>query len=58
MPDGGNIGYPAAPYEIKAISSLLEKTAPRMSRKQRDEITAYLAKNAPRPTRPQPPTAP
>ncbi len=58
MPGGGNIGYPATPEEIQAFSTLLEKTAKRMSRKHRDEITAYLAKNAPRPTRPPPAAAP
>ena len=50
MPKNQNIGYPATPDEIKAFAVLLEKTAPRMTAKERDEITAYLTKNAPRQT--------
>ena len=49
---GGNIGYPATPEEIKAFAGLLEKTAPRMTIKERDQIVAYLTKNAPRPATP------
>jgi hypothetical protein len=49
MPNGSNIGYPAAPEEIKAFAVLLQKTAPRMTSKERDQVTDYLTKNAPRP---------
>src|SRR5262249_33016708 len=34
MPDGGNIGHPATPEEIKAFEGLLERTAPRMTSSQ------------------------
>lgn len=44
MPDGKNIGHPATPEEIKAFAGLLEKTAPRMTAAQRQEVTDYLAK--------------
>jgi thiol-disulfide isomerase/thioredoxin len=44
MPDGGNIGHPATPEEIKAFDGLLEKTAPRMTAEQRKEISNYLEK--------------
>jgi len=44
MPDGGNIGHPATPEEIKAFDSLLVKTAPRMTAEQRKQISDYLAK--------------
>lgn len=44
MPDGGNIGHPATPEEIKIFVGLLEKTAPRMTAEQRQKITDYLAK--------------
>jgi thioredoxin-related protein len=44
MPDGGNIGHPASPEEIKAFDGLLEKTAPRMSAAQRKQIADYLSK--------------
>jgi thioredoxin-related protein len=44
MPDGGNIGHPATPEEIKVFVGLLEKTAPRMSAAQRQQVTDYLSK--------------
>ena len=44
MPDGGNIGHPASPEEIKAFDGLLEKTAPRMSAAERKQIADYLSK--------------
>ena len=44
MPDGGNIGHPATPEEIKAFVGLLEKTAPRMTTAQRQQVADYLAK--------------
>jgi len=47
MPDGGNIGYPAAPEEIVAFEGLLEKTAPHMTAEQREAVSAYLRSHAP-----------
>jgi thioredoxin-related protein len=44
MADGGNIGHPATPEEIKAFDGLLEKTAPRMTAEQRKQISEYLEK--------------
>jgi len=44
MPDGGNIGHPATPEEIRVFEGLLVKTAPRMTSAQRKEITDYLGK--------------
>jgi thioredoxin-related protein len=44
MPGGKNIGHPATPEEIKAFEGLLEKTAPRMTAAQRQQVTDYLAK--------------
>ncbi len=47
MPKGENIGYPAAKEEIVEFGKLLEKTAPRMSEKDRGRIIAYFEKNSP-----------
>jgi len=44
MPDGKNIGHPATPEEIKAFDVLLQKTAPRMTAAQRQQVTDYLSK--------------
>jgi thioredoxin-related protein len=44
MPDGGNIGHPVTPEEIRAFDGLLEKTAPRMTAAQRQQIVDYLSK--------------
>jgi len=44
MPDGKNIGHPATPEEIKAFDGLLQKTAPRMTAAQRQQVTDYLSK--------------
>jgi thioredoxin-related protein len=44
MPGGKNIGHPATPEEIKAFDGLLQKTAPRMTAAQRQEVTDYLSK--------------
>jgi len=44
MPDGGNIGHPATPEEIQVFVGLLEKTAPRMTAAQRQQIADYLTK--------------
>jgi thioredoxin-related protein len=43
MPDGGNIGHPATPEEIKAFDGLLARTAPRMTETERKQISDYLA---------------
>lgn len=43
LPDGGNIGYPATPEEIKAFDTLLLKTAPRMTGEQRKQVSDYLS---------------
>jgi thioredoxin-related protein len=44
MPGGKNIGHPATPEEIKAFASLLEKTAPKMTPAERQQVTDYLSK--------------
>jgi thiol-disulfide isomerase/thioredoxin len=43
MPNGGNIGHPVSPKEIKAFVGLLEKTAPRMTATDRNRVAEYLA---------------
>jgi thioredoxin-related protein len=47
LPDGSNIGYPAAPEEIAAFEGLLEKTAPHMTAGQRETVSSYLRSHAP-----------
>jgi thioredoxin-related protein len=44
MPNGGNIGHPVTPEEIRAFEGLLEKTAPRMTAAQRKQVVDYLSK--------------
>lgn len=44
MPGDKNIGHPATPEEIKAFDTLLEKTAPKMTAAQRQQVTDYLSK--------------
>lgn len=44
MPDGGNIGHPVTPEEVHAFEGLLEKTAPRMTAAQRQQIADYLSR--------------
>ena len=44
LPGGKNVGHPATPEEIKAFDGLLEKTAPRMTAAQRQQVTDYLSK--------------
>jgi len=44
LPGGKNIGHPATPEEIKAFDGLLEKTAPRMTAAQRQQVSDYLSK--------------
>jgi thioredoxin-related protein len=48
MPKNQNIGYPASKEEIAAFESLLKKTAPHMSDKERTRVVTYLEKNAPK----------
>lgn len=48
MPEGGNIGYPATPEEIKIFEGLLPKAAPRMTGAQRASIIEYLTNHAPK----------
>lgn len=43
MPGGGNIGHPVTPEEIQAFAGLLEKTAPRMTAGERNQVVAYLS---------------
>jgi hypothetical protein len=49
LPNGQNIGYPAAPEEIDAFLGLLVKTAPKLTTVERKRIEAYLKNNAPAP---------
>ena len=44
MPNGGNIGHPATPEEIKAFDGLLIRTAPHMTSTQRAQIVDYLSR--------------
>ena len=44
MPNGGNIGHPVTPEEIKAFDGLLAKTAPHMTAAERQQIADHLAK--------------
>src|ERR1051326_5457462 len=48
MPKAQNIGYPAAPEEIKAFMELIHKTAPRWSDADREKLRSYLVANAPK----------
>ena len=48
MPNGGNIGYPVTPEEVKAFGGLLEKTALHMTAGQRATVLDWLTKNAPK----------
>jgi thiol:disulfide interchange protein len=42
-PDGGDIGYPMKPEEIKQFDALLKKTAPRMTDADRAKVDEVLA---------------
>lgn len=48
MPKNQNIGYPGSKEEIAAFAGLLQKTAKKMTDKEREHIVAYLEKNAPK----------
>jgi len=45
MPDGGNIGYPANPVEVKAFDVVLTKGVPKMPAEIRAKIIDYIAKH-------------
>jgi hypothetical protein len=42
MPKGLNIGCPDTPEEIEAFMGLIQKTAPRWSKPNREKLKAYL----------------
>jgi thiol:disulfide interchange protein len=44
MPDGSNIGFPATPQELQTFMTLIDKTAPRLSKADRAAIVTYLNK--------------
>jgi hypothetical protein len=46
MPDGGNIGYPANPVEVKAFDVVLTKGVPKMPADIRAKIIDYIAKHS------------
>ena len=46
LPNGDNVGHPYTPAEVKAFIGFLEKTAPRMTKAERDRIRAYLERVA------------
>lgn len=43
MPDGGNIGYPANPVEVKAFDDVLMKGLPKLPADLRAKVIAYIA---------------
>jgi thioredoxin-related protein len=49
MPKNQNIGYPGSKEEIAEFEKLLKQTAPSMVDNQRNQVVAYLQKNAPKP---------
>lgn len=42
MPDGGNVGFPGTAKEAAVFLTLLDKTAPRLSKGDRAKIARYL----------------
>ena len=44
MPDGSNIGFPGTPQEVQVFMSVLDKTAPKMTKTDRAVILSYLNK--------------
>jgi len=44
MPDGANIGFPATAQELQMFVTLLDRTAPRLSKADRSKIVDYLNK--------------
>jgi len=49
MPDGGNIGFPAVPDEIRAFIGLMERAAPSLTPADRNLLNAYLTRVMPKP---------
>jgi thiol:disulfide interchange protein len=49
MPGGGNIGFPAVPAEIAAFLGVIDRTAPKLAKAQRDTLEAYLVRVMPPP---------
>lgn len=43
MPNGGNIGYPANPVEVKAFAGVLARGVPKMPADIQAKILAYIA---------------
>ena len=43
MPNGGNIGYPANPAEVKAFAGVLARGVPKMPTDVQAKILAYIA---------------
>ncbi len=43
MPDGSNFGFPATKQEIEAFLQVLDRTAPRLSKAQREKVAEYLS---------------
>ncbi len=43
LSDGKNMGFPSEPQEIAGFKTLLEKSAPKMSRSDISKITAFLS---------------
>ena len=50
MPDGGNIGFPAVPDEIRAFVALMDKAAPTLTPADRDILEKYLVRVMPKRT--------
>ena len=44
MPDGGNIGFPGTPQEVQVFMTVIDKTAPTMSKVDRTAVLNYLTK--------------
>lgn len=44
MPDGDNIGFPATPQEVQVFMTVIDKTAPKMSKADRAAVLNYLTK--------------
>jgi thiol:disulfide interchange protein len=48
MPDGGNIGFPAIPDEIRAFIGLMGRAVPSLPAAERDVLNAYLIRVMPK----------
>jgi thioredoxin-related protein len=48
MPDGGNIGFPAVPEEIRAFVALMGRAAPSLTATERTALEDYLVRVMPR----------